>query len=194
MVQPLCVVKLGGSLFDLPDLGPRLRAWLGRHASPPTLLVPGGGPTGDVVRGWDRDHGLGEEAAHWLALRALTLNAHLLTALLAPSARVIPRWEDAEGCWREGTVAVLDAHAFAAADEARAGRLPHRWSVTSDSVAARVALVAGAGQLVLLKSVTIAPGRPWAEASRQGQVDPFFPELAEGLRSVRAVNFREWRP
>jgi aspartokinase-like uncharacterized kinase len=64
------VVKVGGSLFDLPDLGPRLEVWLGARRS--VVLVPGGGPTTDVVRALDRTHRLGEEAAHWLALRSIS--------------------------------------------------------------------------------------------------------------------------
>ena len=39
----MIVVKVGGSLFDLPDLGPRLRAFLASLADEDRLLVPGGG-------------------------------------------------------------------------------------------------------------------------------------------------------
>src|SRR5262245_62868008 len=117
MSPPLTVVKVGGSLFDLPDLGPRLRRWLGQLPAGEVLLVPGGGATADVVRAFDRVHHLGEEAAHWLALRAMSVNAALLESL-APG------------------VPVLDALAFARDDEGRPGRLPHCWAVTSDSVAA----------------------------------------------------------
>jgi aspartokinase-like uncharacterized kinase len=189
------VVKVGGSLFDLPELGPRLGAWLSLHSASRILLVPGGGRAADMVRALDQQHGLGEEAAHWLALRALTLNAFFLVSLVSrPGLEVIQRLEDAEELWRRGLVPVLDAHAFAAADEGNLGCLPHRWSVTSDSVAARVALVAGALHLVLLKSVTIPPCLAWSEASRQGYVDLYFPLVADKLAGVSALNFREWQP
>src|SRR6516225_2877287 len=141
------VVKVGGSLFDLPDLGPRLRRWLAAQPPGERLLVPGGGALADVVRALDGWHGLGEEAAHWLALRALAVNAHFLAALL-DGVRVV------EGPRPGVGLAVLDAHAFARADEGRPGSLPHRWEATSDSVAARAAELAGA-ELVLLKSVTL---------------------------------------
>ena len=83
------VVKVGGSLFDWPDLGPRLRQWLAANAPREVILVPGGGPTADVIRTLDRTHGLGDEAAHWLALRAMAVNAELLAALL-PGAPAFP--------------------------------------------------------------------------------------------------------
>src|SRR5947209_1436057 len=82
------VVKVGGSLYDLPDLGPRLGRWLGASPGRRALLVPGGGPTADVIRQFDACHGLGEATAHELALRALTLNAHFLAALV-PAAVVV---------------------------------------------------------------------------------------------------------
>lgn len=189
------VVKVGGSLYDLPDLGPRLRSWLAA-AGPRPLLVPGGGPTADVIRSFDTSHRLGEEASHWLALRALALNAHFLAALV-PGAAVVERLEDCPAVWQRGGIAVLDAHAFALADEQRPGRLPHRWDVTSDSLAARVASVAGAPQLVLLKSVSIPDGVAWSEAAQRGLVDPYFAQaLAErrSLFGVTAVNLRQWRP
>ena len=37
------VMKVGGSLYDRPDLGSRLRHELARFAGQPILLVPGGG-------------------------------------------------------------------------------------------------------------------------------------------------------
>ena len=53
------VIKVGGSLFDRPDLGPRLRRWLDANAPWETILVPGGGRLVDVIRDLDRIHGLG---------------------------------------------------------------------------------------------------------------------------------------
>jgi aspartokinase-like uncharacterized kinase len=197
MRGPLAV-KVGGSLFDLPHFGTRLRAWLDQFCSlgTPLLLVPGGGATADVIRRLDQIHALGEEQAHWLALRALTLNAHFLASLL-PDAAVTGDVAACAPLWQRQRPAVLDGHAFAEADEKRPERLPHRWAVTSDSLAVRAADVAEARQLILLKSVTIPPGLDWTEASRAGFVDGYFAEALSRRATafeVRAVNLREWRP
>src|SRR5262249_14102412 len=82
------VVEVGGSLFDVPDLGRRLDRFLNELNEPRVLLVPGGGPAADVVRTLDRAQNLGEEASHWLALRAMTMSAHVLAALV-PKTKVI---------------------------------------------------------------------------------------------------------
>jgi aspartokinase-like uncharacterized kinase len=190
------VVKVGGSLYAWPGLAARLGNWLQPffRQGTPLLLVPGGGPTADVVRQFDRGHGLGEETAHWLALRALALNAHFLAALL-PDTAVVETPEDAARLRRRGRLPVVDGHAFARADETRPGRLPHAWAVTSDSLAARVADVAGARRLVLLKSVTVPDGLSWAEAARCGFVDEYFPDVLARRATafeVSAVNLRAW--
>jgi aspartokinase-like uncharacterized kinase len=175
MNVPLRVVKVGGSLYDLPDLGPRLRRWLGKTR---TLLVPGGGPTADAIRMLDRVHGLGEEAAHWLALRALAVNAQFL-ARLVPQAPVLPRLPTSADA---GDVFILDPMAFFQDDEHRGGALPHTWQVTSDSLAVRVAVRAEAWELVLLKSASSRSGDGWVTL-----VDEYF---AEALRSARELNVR----
>jgi aspartokinase-like uncharacterized kinase len=177
----MIVIKVGGSLYDLPELGPRLRAFLEALPDDDRLVVPGGGAAADVVRALDARHGLGQEVSHWLALRACTLNAHFLRALL-PGARITAWPHSGAG------LAILDPLAFAEADAA----LPACWDATSDSVAARAAIVAGA-ELVLLKSATVPVGMSWAEAAHQGLVDPLLPGLVEagGLRG-RAVNLRQW--
>ena len=44
------VVKIGGSLLDLPDLSTRLSSWLNRQAPMPTVWIVGGGMAVDALR------------------------------------------------------------------------------------------------------------------------------------------------
>ncbi|MCS6865921.1 MAG: hypothetical protein RMJ56_14320 [Gemmataceae bacterium] len=207
----MIVVKVGGSLFDHPGLGRGLRAFLhsrispkggpcvvtppqagvpgaaagGMHLSPEVLLVPGGGAVADVVRLFDRIHQLGEETAHWLALRSLSVTAEFLRQLLA---REHTQTEE-----ESRLIHVVDVLAFASADETRPGRLPHCWQVTTDSLAARIAWVYGAQKLLLLKSIDIPPATPWLQAARQGWVDAYFPQIAAQLPCpIETINFRSW--
>lgn len=185
------VVKVGGSLFDLPDLGSRLRRWMAHQEAQHFLLVPGGGRTADVIRQLDRLHHLGEECAHWLALRAMTLNASFLGAIL-PGTRLV---EDRIGCeeaWRLGKVAILDAYAFLGSDEARPDHLPHSWSVSSDSVAARAAQRFAIDDLVLLKSVPVPEPIDWHWIRRSGVVDPGLESIVQSCElKLRLVHFRD---
>jgi aspartokinase-like uncharacterized kinase len=183
------IVKVGGSLFDSPDLGPRLREWLDSHAPRETILVPGGGRLAEAVRELDRIHGIGDELAHRMALHAMAINADLLTALI-PESCVIDGPDLAELLWEQDRLPILDALAFCESDDA----LPHTWSATSDSIAARLAVVAEASEVVLLKSATPPPGdvTAWAAA---GYVDGWLPRVLTGTEiNVRAVNLRGWKP
>ena len=193
------VVKIGGSLFDLPDLATRLCRWLDIQPKGPLLVVPGGGGLADAVRDLDRRHRLGEKRAHWLALGALALNARFLEALLYPMARVVASWKTCPRVWRAGKVAIADVYPFLQEDEGRDGCLPANWSVTSDSVAARLAVLGRARQLILLKSVTVPENIDWTEAGRLGFVDAYFAEALAQARlkdgqtvAVQTVNFRKW--
>jgi len=184
------VVKVGGSLFDLPHLGADLKRWLDCLA-PPTLIVPGGGPLIDALRELDQRHKLGEETCHWLALRAMSLNAFFLSKVL-DNAEVIMDLSGWQAATAKGRLAILDAFPFAVEDEGLAGCLPHHWAVTSDSIAARAASVFGALTLVLLKSVAMPKDASWAEAERNGIVDPYFRKALAPTVSPRLVNFRQW--
>lgn len=182
------VVKVGGSLYNLPELGPRLQRWLATLPDRNVLLVPGGGASVECVRELDRCHQLGEERSHWLALQALRLNAHFLAMLLG--SRMIGDVEDGKEL-QEGIV-ILDALHFARSDVKNADRLPHCWDVTSDSIAARVAAVIQARELILLKSVTIPDDMTWTKAAELGHVDPYFARTIPPQVRVRALNFRAW--
>jgi len=176
--QPVIVVKVGGSLFDHPKLGLGLRAYLDSLEAD-VLLVPGGGDAADAVRTWDATHHFGEVVSHWLALRALDVTSALLRHLLLrepPTA---------------SAVRVLDCLAFSLEDDERPGALPHSWGVTTDSIAARAAVVYEAERLVLLKSVNVDVGTAWEVAAERGWVDPHFPRVvADAAFPVEVVNFR----
>ena len=78
---------------------------------------------------------------------------------------------------------VLCADAFLAAEQsAGAEALPHSWDVTSDSIAAWVALRWPA-DLTLLKSATPRTGR-------ESFVDPYFPTFAGRLRRAEWLDLR----
>jgi aspartokinase-like uncharacterized kinase len=145
--------------------------------------VPGGGAVADAVRAFDRTHALGEDAAHWLALRSLSVTRALLEALL-------PLTSPSRG---EVKTRVLDPFAFAREDAARPGALPHTWAVTTDSIAARAAFVFRAERLILLKSTDVPPQTDWETAAANGWVDAHFPRVARALACpVEVVNFRQW--
>jgi aspartokinase-like uncharacterized kinase len=167
------VVKVGGSLFDSPRLGAGLRAYLDSLAPSEVLLVPGGGAAAKAVRELDRIHGLGEEASHWLAIRAMDVMGSTLR-VLAPGVRV------------------LDCLTFMQEDESRPGTLPHSWAVTSDSIAARAAVALCAERLVLLKSVDVPVETSWDEWARRGWVDSYFARVFENAHcAVELRNFRK---
>jgi aspartokinase-like uncharacterized kinase len=179
-MTPLVVAKVGGSLFDLPDLRQRLTAWLAELGNRTVLIVPGGGRGADVIRQLDQTHHLGEQAAHLLALKVLTVNAHFLAGLLgAPMVCSVLGTKD--------PVRVLDASAFC-----NASAIEHSWRVTSDSIAAHAA-AGGGSELVLLKSRDLPPAMTWAVAASNGLVDEAFPELVSGSGiRVSWVNLRRF--
>ena len=187
------VVKVGGSLYDHPRLGPGLLAFL-ETLPAPVLLVPGGGPFADAVRQLDAVHRLGEEAAHWLALRSLDAAAEFLRRITL-SLPPLPRSAAlrSRGSGHDGSrLNVLDAFAFAVEDDSRPGALPHSWAVTSDSIAARAAVVYQAARLIVLKSTDIPPGTPWPIAAANGWVDAHFPHVAaDAPFRIEVVNFRQ---
>jgi aspartokinase-like uncharacterized kinase len=194
MAMPSLVVKVGGSLYDLPNLATRFRRWLETCGDVVAVLIPGGGATADVIRDLDKRHGLGGGKAHWLALRALSLNAHFLADIL-PGTRVVESLVDCQPATQ--ALSILDPFGFARWDEEHFpdACLPHRWDATSDSLAARVAVVAKAQRLTLLKSTTLPLEMDWREAGRRGFVDTLFAQTLRGAvcpLAVEVVNLRTW--
>jgi aspartokinase-like uncharacterized kinase len=187
----LRVVKLGGSLLDLPDLGARLRAWLDQQESADTILVVGGGTLVEGLRRRQKTEGFTDRQAHWLAIRAMADQAEMLRSVL-PEHEPLTDITLAHARRLDSNVRlwILDAHSFMRdTDSCQVTPLPESWEVTSDSIAARVAELCDADELVLLKSAQ-PPQGSLEELAAAGYVDRFFPQAAAKLRRVRFVDLR----
>ena len=66
--------------------------------------------------------------------------------------------------------------------------------MTSDSIAARIAVLLGARRLILLKSVGPSADIDRGEAARLGLVDAMFPQIASELEVVELVCLRDREP
>ncbi|MGI8979251.1 MAG: hypothetical protein ACR2FY_08505 [Pirellulaceae bacterium] len=183
---PVRVVKVGGSLFrhqpEAPaketaarELPAALASWMARQPPAVHVLIAGGGEFADAVRRADAAHGLGDEAAHWLCVDALSVTARLLGALV--HASVVTRPEEIP-C-SIPSLCIFDPAPFLHASDP----LPHTWAVSSDSIAARIAEHLAASELVLLKSCL-------PTTAMQGYVDEYFPIAAANMARVRCVNLR----
>lgn len=144
------VVKVGGSLTAHPaHLDAVMAVVMDAARRARVLVVPGGGPFADAVRGVDRALHLSDDAAHWAAVRAMDQLADVL-ADKYPWAQLVTDAQEAQQALRRGRVPVLAPHRWLRS----ADPLPHTWDVTSDSIAAWVAGALGARRVVLVK----APG------------------------------------
>jgi aspartokinase-like uncharacterized kinase len=181
----LTVVKVGGGLGRGAgdDALRALCTVLGelgeRH---PLLVVPGGAWFADAVREADRRFALPAATAHHMAVLGMEQFGWLLCELIPGAERCA---DPARA--PSGRTAVLLPAALAL------DALPASWEVTSDSIAAWVAVRAGAGRLVLVKDVDglfaewPARGDPIARmtaaelaALRPAGVDEHLPTLLEG--------------
>lgn len=184
---PTAVIKLGGSLLDLPDLSQRLDQ-LRPEWGPRPLLVVGGGNAANLVRDWDRQHQLGEERAHWLALDSLLLTTRLLASLWPPAR--LARREEFELAWEQDRVPLAIAREwFDAASQSVAASPPQTWHTTTDTIAAWIAALTHAESLWLLKSVACPASV--AIATQLDLVDPQFAEWTPPGTPIRWVNLRE---
>lgn len=177
------IVKLGGSLLGAP----RLRELLAllAEAGAPLVIVAGGGTLADGVRALQPQLGFSDEAAHRMAILAMQQTALALSD-------IEPR-----------LTACADADAIARAHEAGRAALwlpaamaleadvPASWDVTSDSLAAWLALRLGAGQLTLVKAAPVADrDGPLARWATLGLVDPHFPLITRRFTGIiRALSF-----
>jgi aspartokinase-like uncharacterized kinase len=179
-----CILKLGGSLHDAPELG----AWLKAVATvrgPPRILVPGGGPFADAVRAAQADMGFHDLAAHRMAILAMQ---QFGLALQAMEPRLLLAETEAQlRTVSAGRGAVWLPWLMAGCDDALAAS----WEITSDSLALWLACRLRAPLLLLVKSVRLEVEEIAAkELAAQGVIDTAFPRLLPDFEGIVRVLHR----
>jgi aspartokinase-like uncharacterized kinase len=192
MKRPVRIVKVGGSLLSLPDLGQRLSRWLAKQAEAQNVLLTGGGALAEEVRQWDQRFGLGQQKSHWLCVDLLDTTAQLLSLLLPEAKLCQTRTALSEAIAATDSPCLIFAPAsFLRYEESTlpGEPLPCSWDVTSDSIAARLAIVMRADELILVKSA-LPGGSSHLSDGRDVYWDQHFPVAAKGISKIRLVNLR----
>jgi 5-(aminomethyl)-3-furanmethanol phosphate kinase len=188
--MPTQIVKVGGSLLDWPLLPSALECWLANQPPAVQVLIAGGGALANAIREADQRFSLSPETSHWLCVDGMSITARILAAIL-PRSAFVATFSDLQAFLANTAtgIAVLELREFLRDHEPHVPgeKLPCDWSVSSDSIAARLGSVLKAEELVLLKSADPpASTDAWA---REGFVDSHFPIASKNL-PVRAVNLR----
>lgn len=165
------VLKLGGSLLR----DPLLPAWLDRIArAGRCAVVPGGGAFADAARAAQAHWRVDDVAAHNMAVLGMAQFAHLLHGL-EPRLALAESTDGLRAHLAAGRAAIwLPLELRREAADALTS-----WDVTSDSLAAWLALCLGARELVLVKSCAVRAAATPAELAAAGIVDRAFPAYAE---------------
>jgi aspartokinase-like uncharacterized kinase len=140
----MIVVKIGGSLYNTPELKIWLHTLANSSHSSPIVIVPGGGPFADQVRRAQEHHHFNDTTAHHMALVAMKQFGLMLISLEAKcqpfnSQEPLPSlsvWLPDDSLLSESTL------------------LPN-WDLSSDSLALWLASKLNAKQLLLVKHVDI---------------------------------------
>jgi dihydroneopterin aldolase len=177
-------IKVGGSVCYGPELKALAPQWAALARQYRLLFMAGGGLFADQVRMIDEAFDLSDSAAHWMAIAAMDQCGYLLADCL-PGVEAVHDLDKALSMFASGSSAVLIPSSLLR----QYNPLPHRWEVTSDSLAAWLTGFAGIKPLILLKDVpgvyqtdsSITPSPLLEEVtrdqlSRYEVVDAYFPK------------------
>jgi 5-(aminomethyl)-3-furanmethanol phosphate kinase len=142
------VIKVGGSLGENSNLQTLLQSISDFATRYKILIVPGGGIFANTVRDYEQRFGLAGEAGHWMSILAMDQYGHLLASMVENST-LVQDLDAARMAISSGKIPIFLPYHFLAKTDV----LPKSWDVTSDSIAAWIADLAEARQLILLKSV-----------------------------------------
>ena len=184
------IIKVGGSLFDLPDLGDRIRQAIAHLSPAKTGLIAGGGELTDVIAKAQVLHSLSDEETHWLCIKALGVTAALLKTLLSKAQLTDQPLELGNSV--EPALWILDPEQLLKSENAceTIRQLPKDWTVTTDSIAAAVAVELHATELVLLKSTNCLP-KTLPSLAQENLVDGYFPTAAASIPKIGWINLRQ---
>jgi aspartokinase-like uncharacterized kinase len=164
------VIKVGGSLAESGRLAAALATIA--EACIPVVVVPGGGPFADSIRSLQPTMQFSDAVAHRLAMLGMRQMAEFIISLRG-GFEIAETLDDIARVIAGGKVPVWAPLRLIADDRS----IPADWSVTSDSLAARLAELLGGARLVLLKSVDADAHARADDLAVRGIVDAYFPAI-----------------
>ena len=192
-----CVIKVGGSLLDWPELAPTLVSWLDRRVVSSCDVVVGGGREVDRIRRDQPLRGWSDEECHWRAIEVMSATSRQLAQETGLPTVCLDNARSA--CESRPSRCIVDLGGWLRREE----RIPRCWQFTSDSIAAWYASEIKAARLVLLKSRSprTHERRDVSLHSRSGEasapseygdaiVDPLFWNWVAAETRVELVNLR----
>lgn len=179
------VVKVGGSLLKRKNLVNQIADWTNEQSPAQNLFLFGGGEVIDSVRNLDRIHSLDPTMTHWLCVDLLDTSFTIASSWFHdwPAIRSKQQFRELMLQRPEQSNIILKCTSFYHRDQP--GKLPIDWRTTTDSIAAQLAAISNASELVLLKSCPVDCRLSQQALADQGIVDDAFPDAAKAIASVR---------
>jgi len=167
------VLKLGGSLLSSPILPQWLHLAL-KEGKGNVVIVPGGGIFADQVRGMQTTWHYDDQTAHYMAILAMQQMALLFKGLCSDLC-IVNKIEAIRPALNQKKVVVWSP----LATELDAGKIKASWDVTSDTLAAWLAVQLSAEQLMLVKSAQLPENATLQQLSEQAIVDKAFANFVQ---------------
>ncbi|NOQ80951.1 MAG: delta 1-pyrroline-5-carboxylate synthetase [Methylophaga sp.] len=178
----MIVVKIGGSLYNTPELKHWLTALADYSIQFPIVIVPGGGPFADQVRAAQKTHHFNDATAHHMAILAMKQYG-LLLSVLEPRCQPCRTGEipsSAFSVWLPDDELLTEAS------------LTKNWDISSDSIALWLASKLGAKQLLLIKHASNQI-QSIAELSSKSIIDSGFAGLfSNSPINTKIVNYQNY--
>jgi aspartokinase-like uncharacterized kinase len=184
----MIVIKLGGSLSRTDALVDCLNAVEKNYQGRSVVIVPGGGAFADQVRLAQQHWQFDDTTAHHMALLAMQQMALMFKGLkpgfaIAPTVEAIQDQLDRKKTviWSPDMIELDNAG------------IPASWDITSDSLAAWLAKMLSATDLILIKSVAIEANLSLQQLAEQNIVDKAFCDfVAQAAFTVRIIDAQSW--
>jgi aspartokinase-like uncharacterized kinase len=179
------VVKLGGSLLLRPELLADIHGWLALQSQAENLVIVGGGELVDAVRRLDEIRPADPIDTHWQCVDLLQTTFEIAAAwfdwnLIRSAAELDSALQSGLSSQRPTLVAVKSFY-----DRSSSIQVPLGWETTSDTIAAILAAVVRADELVLLKSCVVEPDFDLAQLAHAGIVDTALLRMQTEQLSIR---------
>ncbi|MEE2642969.1 MAG: hypothetical protein VX768_20240 [Planctomycetota bacterium] len=178
------VIKVGGSLLDLPDLRKRILDWIEKAEPRRNVFLVGGGGLCNEFRSLDARYQLGEGFSHDRCLELMSVTAQVLGKIMGK--RVVHSFSQLSV---EDEDVVFDCRSWL---QAKGETIPRNWGLTSDSISALVARELDCSRS---ETGTVPKGIDvelclFRSIRSNRDTDDCFEEFSRGL-NVRLINLRQ---